>query len=103
MSPGGFGDIRWIEPAEFLVANPFTRGHETVIVEHMNDDHSDTMRGYCRRLAGLSLAEDGEVAMVGIDAEGFDLLAEGRLVRLAFPEPVTTPAEARERLIALAR
>ena len=100
---GGFGDIRWIEAAEFLVANPFSRVQETAIVKHMNDDHSDTMRDYCRKLADVSVAEDEEVAMVGIDAEGLDLLVEGRLVRLAFPEPVTTPGEARERLIALAR
>ena len=100
---GGFGDIRWIEPEEFLVANPFTRGQESAIVRHMNDDHSEPMRGYCRTLAGLPVAEGEDVAMAGIDAEGFDLLVEGRLVRLAFPEPVETPADARERLVALAR
>lgn len=100
---GGFGDIRWIEPEEFLVANPFTRDQESAIIRHMNDDHSETMRGYCRRLAGHQAAEDEDVTMAGIDAEGFDLLIEQTLVRVVFPDPVATPAEARERLVALAQ
>ncbi len=100
---GGFGDIRWIDPQEFLVENPFDRGQESAIVQHMNDDHAETMRGYCRSLAGLPVGEDDHVAMAGIDAEGFDLLVGEKLVRLAFPEPVATPAEARQRLVALAR
>ncbi len=100
---GGFGDIRWIEPADLRMANPFTQAEESAIVRHMNDDHADAMRGYCRKLADLAVAEDEGVEMAGIDAEGCDLLVEGRLVRLAFPEPVSTPAEARERLVALAR
>ncbi len=100
---GGFGDIRWIEPEDLLLESPFDRGQETAIVVHMNDDHADTMRGYCRKLAGLELADDAEVTMAGIDAEGCDLLAAGQHVRLSFPEPVATPTEARERLVALAR
>jgi putative heme iron utilization protein len=100
---GGFGDIRWIEAAELLVENPFSRAQETAIVEHMNDDHAPTMRGYCRRLAGLPVADDEPVTMAGIDAEGFDLRVGDRPLRVAFPVPATTPAEARERLVALAR
>ena len=61
------------------------------------------MRGYGRKLARLPMSEDDDVAMAGIDAEGFDLLVGEKLVRLVFPEPVATPAEARERLVALAR
>jgi putative heme iron utilization protein len=100
---GGFGDIRWIEPGDLLLANPFTRAQETAIVGHMNEDHQDAMRGYCRKLAGLAVADDAEVTMAGIDAEGCDLLAAGQHVRLIFPEPVATPADARQRLVAMAR
>ena len=100
---GGFGDIRWIDPREFVLQSPFTRDQESAIVQHMNDDHAATMRGYCRRLAGLPVGEDEDVAMAGIDAEGFDLLVGEKLVRLAFAEPVATTAEARQQLVALAR
>jgi putative heme iron utilization protein len=100
---GGFGDIRWIEPEEFTVANPFTPAQEAAIVEHMNADHAAAMRGYVRRLKGLACADDQEVSLAGIDAEGFDLLLHRRLLRFAFEEPVATPAEARQRLVAMAR
>jgi putative heme iron utilization protein len=41
--------------------------------------------------------------MVGIDCDGFDLRADGRLLRFDFPEPVLTPGQARAVLIQLAR
>ncbi|MDX1384868.1 MAG: DUF2470 domain-containing protein [Thermoanaerobaculia bacterium] len=100
---GGFGDIRWIEPPELLVTNPFDRAQEEAIVSHMNEDHADSMRGYCRALAGLEVGEDETVRMTGIDAEGCDLRAGDRHVRLRFSEPATTPGRARERLVEMAR
>lgn len=100
---GGFGDIRWIEPAAFTLPNPFSREQESAIVEHMNADHQEAMRGYCRHFKGLACDDDQEVHLAGIDAEGFDLLLERRLLRLSFDEPVATPGEARQRLVAMAR
>ncbi len=100
---GGFGAIRWIDPSELPLANPFSREQETAIVAHMDEDHADAMRGYCRALAGLEVGDGDSVSMAGIDAEGFDLLAAGRLLRFPFEEPVASPAEARERLVAMAR
>ncbi len=99
---GGFGEIRWIDPRELLVPSPFSREQETAIVAHMDGDHEDAMRGYCAH-AGVEIGDGQEVRMAGIDAEGFDLLAGGRLLRFPFDEPAATPAEARERLVALAR
>jgi putative heme iron utilization protein len=100
---GGFGDIRWIEPEEFTAPNPFTPGEEAAIVEHMNADHPASMRGYARRFEGLVCGDEEEVALAGIDAEGFDLLLGRRHLRFAFDVPVATPAEARRRLVAMAR
>jgi putative heme iron utilization protein len=69
----------------------------------MNADHPAAMRGYVRRFKGLGCGDGEQVALAGIDAEGFDLLLERRLLRFAFDEPVATPAEARQRLVAMAR
>ena len=41
--------------------------------------------------------------MVGIDCDGFDLRADGRLLRFDFAEPALNPAEVRSALVALAR
>jgi putative heme iron utilization protein len=40
--------------------------------------------------------------MVGIDCDGFDLRADGRLLRITFDAPVTNAGKAREALVALA-
>ncbi len=99
---GGFGDIRWISPAAFTLPNPFSAEQEAAIADHMDADHQEAMRRYCRQLKGLPCDDGQPVAFAGIDAEGFDLLFERRLLRFAFERPVDGPAEARQRLVELA-
>lgn len=98
---GGFGRIQWVDPAPVLLANPFAGEREADIVAHMNEDHADALAHYCRQ-TGLEPG-DRPLAMAGIDAEGIHLRLGAGIVRIAFPEPVATPAQAREVLVALAR
>ena len=91
---GGFGEIYWVEPDEFTMKNPFSFPRESRIIEHMNNDHADALRRY---------AGGAPATMVGIDAEGFDLLASGKKLRLEFDTPVHTMDEARQALIAMAK
>jgi heme iron utilization protein len=88
---GGFGQIFWIAADEILAANPF-RASEDGIVEHMNEDHRKALLHYCSSIARV---EARDVAMTGIDAEGFDMLVDGRKVRVDFDAPIGTPEEAR--------
>src|SRR3989442_5122399 len=89
---GGFGQIFWVQPGEFLAANPFAAAQESRIIQHMNDDHRDALMHYT----------GGKTAvMVGIDAEGFDVLQSGNKVRFAFDAPISTMEEARQALIAM--
>jgi heme oxygenase (biliverdin-IX-beta and delta-forming) len=90
---GGFGQIYWVEPQEFIKKNPFSRAQELRIVQHMNQDHRDALKGY----AGT------EAVMVGIDSEGFDLRTAESKRRIPFEAPVSSMEEAREALIAMAR
>jgi putative heme iron utilization protein len=96
---GGFGQIAWIEPRELLAPNPF-RASEAGIVDHMNRDHAPALDHYCRALAGVA---PSHVVMTGIDAEGFDMLADGRKVRIDFDVPIGTEEEARSTLVRLLR
>jgi putative heme iron utilization protein len=96
---GGFGRIFWLERDELLQANPFAEA-EADIVEHMNEDHAHNLAAYCRAFKGL---EATEVRMLGIDADGFDVSADGRPVRFAFDAPIATPDEARMAMVKLAR
>lgn len=99
---GGFGRIHWLEPGAVLKANPFPAAAEAGIVGHMNADHGDALRHYCRQ-AGLTLPADEVPVMAGLDAEGMHLRLGARIARIAFAAPVETPLAARETLVAMAR
>ncbi|MGH9767430.1 MAG: HugZ family protein [Blastocatellia bacterium] len=96
---GGFGQIYWIEPDAMLVKNPF-RETERSIVEHMNQDHEQALFHYCKV---LKETEVDAVMMAGIDREGFDMLADGRKLRIDFDAPISTAQDARATLVRLAR
>ena len=99
---GGFGAIHWLEPGQFVQDNPFSAEHESSMVEHMNADHRDAMRDYLKPVLGAEAATS-EPTLAGVDAEGIHLRTERRVWRIEFPQPVRTPAEVRQALVALAR
>jgi putative heme iron utilization protein len=96
----GFGRIDWIDAAAFRPPENRLAAAEEEIVAHMNADHAPALADYCRHAHGMT---PSEVAMVGIDCDGFDVRADGRLLRIAFGEPVTNAGKAREALVAMAR
>jgi putative heme iron utilization protein len=97
---GGFGKIRWIEPAELLAVPPLPdlAASEEGIVIHMNDDHADAVQLYASKLLGLSAQG---WTMTGIDQEGIDLRQGGNVARLPFDFPMPAAEEARRMLVAL--
>ncbi len=96
----GFGAIRSITPESFAPPENRLAEAEDEIVAHMNADHGDALRGYCRHVAG---AEPSSAVLIGIDCDGFEMRADGALVRIEFDTPVTNAGKAREALAALAR
>lgn len=96
---GGFGKIAWIEPKDILLENALHRV-ETDILEHMNQDHLNTMKDYCQGLKNITVSE---IKMIGIDTEGFDLLADGTRLRFTFEKPIVTAEDARAALVLMAR
>ena len=91
---GGFGQISWVDPEEFMAKNPFSAAEESQIIRHMNSDHSDALCHFCG---------GGPAAMVGIDADGFDLLRAGKKLRFTFANPIRNMEEARQALVAMAK
>jgi len=96
----GFGDIRWIDIEDYSPPASEMALAESSIVEHMNADHAENLKGYCRHL--LRQTPD-EASMIGIDCDGFDLRVDGSLARIDFPKPVLNAGEAREALVSMAR
>lgn len=97
---GGFGDIRWFDGADYLLPARTLDAQEDDVIAHMNTDHAHTLRDYCRHRFGLA-AEDAR--MVALDADGFDVVADGRPLRFAFAATVGDAEAARRELVAMAR
>ena len=94
---GGFGKIGWIEPAAIDVENPLAPA-EAGVVQHMNGDHADALRAYVRYFFHR---EARDVAMVGVDPDGVDLLADGAPLRLPFAARAADADAVRRQLIGL--
>lgn len=97
---GGFGDIRWVSPADYAPPDNSLLEQEDSIIASMNLEPSHWLRDYCRYFHGRN---PGVAIMAGIDCDGFDVRADGALLRFDFEQPVTGAATAREALAAMAR
>lgn len=99
---GGFGSIYWLAGEQLLRPNPFNSEQERSMVRHMNDDHQEAMRRYCKN-RHIPVRDDSQPAMAGVDGEGFHVRVGARIVRFEFGAAVTTPLEVRAKLVAMAR
>jgi hypothetical protein len=95
----GFASIHTLTAESYLApAHPISDA-EADILAHMNADHAHSLRDYCRHLHGRSAQT---VEMAGIDCDGFDLRADGALLRCDFANEITDASEARAELVRLA-
>ena len=97
---GGFGRIHWVDMENYTVQHYPLIEEESGVVEHMNSDHQDTMRNYCNHYRQYTALD---VAMLGIDIDGFDVRADDRVFRFDFAQPVTDAQQARKALVEMAR
>jgi putative heme iron utilization protein len=64
----------------------------------MNEDHRDAMSLYATKLLG---AEAADWSCTGCDPDGMDMQADGKTLRLDFPERVRSGMELRKMLVKL--
>lgn len=96
---GGFGNIHWVKADDYTVPPCPLIEQEDGVIAHMNADHCDAMRNACRHFHHYEAAQ---IEMLGIDCDGFDARADGRLFRFDFPEPVLDALQARQALVEMA-
>ncbi|MHB2015423.1 MAG: HugZ family pyridoxamine 5'-phosphate oxidase [Candidatus Xenobia bacterium] len=103
---GGFGRMSWVETPAYGTARPdpivpIAGG----IMQHMNQDHAESMVLMCRHHGKLDDVQ--KAVMTEIDSVGFEMevttSAGPRLVRIGFPEPVTTSDQVRAAMVSLVR
>lgn len=105
---GGFGKMSWLSDVDLFEdvsnqASPLSQ-QEAGIIEHMNADHAENLVQYCRHYHQL---EVNHAQMLGIDYDGFDVLATTtggkRMLRFDFEQPVYDAQAARVALVAMAK
>ncbi len=97
---GGFGRIFWVDPGAYLAATGALAESENDILAHMNADHADTLRAFCRHFHDV----DTDLAtMIGIDPDGFDVRADARVLRFEFSASVLDAQGARAALVEMAQ
>lgn len=74
---------------------------ERSAIEHMNEDHSDAVANYAI-VFGKARGDEGWV-LTGIDADGFDLAAGDRMMRIFFKQPLADAPDMHKALVALAQ
>lgn len=98
----GFGRIIDLQPAQFLTDIGDAAellDAEPGAVAHMNEDHREAMNLYATKLLG---AESAEWTCTGCDPDGMDMQAGATVLRLDFPERVTSGTALRKMLVRLA-
>jgi heme iron utilization protein len=98
----GFGRIIDLQPAQLLTeiddASELLEAEQGA-VEHMNEDHREAMNLYATKLLG---AESADWMCTGCDPDGMDMQAGVTVLRLDFPERVTSGMALRKMLVRLA-
>ncbi|GBG15739.1 heme iron utilization protein [Novimethylophilus kurashikiensis] len=97
---GGFGKIHWIAGADIKPQPNQLAEQEAGILDHMNADHTDSLKAYCQHWHQV---QPQNAAMLGIDADGFDVRADDKILRFGFESPVTDAQSARMALVAMSK
>ena len=101
----GFGAMGWVDAGEYRAASPDPLADSAPgILAHMNADHADALKLYCRAFAGV---EVDAATMTAVDRLGFRVRAQSgdRLqgLRINFPREVRSPEAARAVLVEMVR
>lgn len=96
----GFGSIHTITGESYLSPAYPIADAESDVIGHMNVDHAQNLLGYCRHILGKAPAS---AEMIGLDCDGFDMRADGEILRIDFGREVTDAGEARTELVRLAQ
>ncbi len=99
---GGFGKAYALTAAELLNANPASAElaeTEPNVIEHMNDDHAEAVGLYAEHFAQ---AQPGRWCLVGVDAEGMDLVDGDDVRRVWFEAELTSARDMHMTLVRMA-
>jgi len=93
---GGFGDIHWVKADNYRQPNHPLIAEELALINEVNAEHRHALAN------SLGMIDAKEVTLVGVDCDGYDLRADGRIYRIGFHDLVLDAAQARAAMNKLA-
>ncbi len=100
---GGFARAYLLDRSHLLLSPQISAtfaGAEQAAIDHINKDHSDTVRLLA---AAGGKPQSANWKLTGIDPEGLDLAYADNIRRITFPKPLSSPDDIRPALIELFR
>tara|TARA_B100001109_G_scaffold53972_2_gene43436 strand:+ start:3957 stop:4685 length:729 start_codon:yes stop_codon:yes gene_type:complete len=97
---GGFGEIAWLDPKNWKDVLPKWSKNEEMMIEHMNDDHSNVIQSALHAQYGL---KDNKVKMIALNIDGYYVLSRKKIFFIAFDEPVFKALDYRKVLVKQAK
>ncbi len=97
---GGFGKIAWIENQKWKPHNPDWSKDEKYIIDHMNNDHLNTIISSLNAQHGIY---DLNTKMFALSIDGYYVKSNKRIFFIQFPDPCENTRQYREMLVSLAK
>jgi len=103
---GGFGEIFWLEPSEWLLPSPEWNHNAALgMITHMNEDHADACALILQQqlshgsLVNHETLEVGSVAMRSVYPDGFHLSYDERTFFVPFEALASNGQQVRQQLV----
>ena len=97
---GGFGKISWLDPKNWVNISIDWFGNETRMIDHMNEDHSNTIKSALHAMHGI---QDPNATMIGLSIDGYYIRSKEDIYFISFDYPVFNSEEYRNMLIDLSK
>ena len=93
---GGFGQIAWLKPEQWVDSEPKWLEREKSIINHMNDDHSNSIISTLHAQLGI---KDSKAEMVAINTDGYYVKSNNELMFIKFDKCCTNLKDFKDELV----
>ena len=93
---GGFGQIAWLKPEQWVDSEPKWLEREKSIINHMNDDHSNSIISTLHAQLGI---KDSKAEMVAINTDGYYVRSNNELMFIKFHKCCTNLKDFKDELV----
>ena len=97
---GGFGDIAWLNPKNWNDEEPKWSKNETMMIDHMNKDHSNVIQSALNAQYGI---KDKKAQMIALTIDGYYISSKENIYFINFDKPVYKALDYRKILVRQAK